>query len=181
MMPPGTSSPVDTISYGIASVFTEPKHRCKGYATHMVRLLHYVLASPEHLPPFPAVWGAPPAVDGFRNARFSSLYSGVGPTFYAKALKGEGEGAEPGWIADRHLHRIWQVPAEHLDGEDQQEGWRWLSLEQVGMLADEVSEHLRVELKNRGDGTKTRLVILPRLYVECPVDMGGSPYLTLQR
>ncbi|KIO34682.1 hypothetical protein M407DRAFT_240508 [Tulasnella calospora MUT 4182] len=43
----------ETAGYGIASVFTRPDFRGKGYGSHMMRLLHWVLAPHELLPRFP--------------------------------------------------------------------------------------------------------------------------------
>lgn len=43
-----------------------------------MRLLHYVLADPKNLPPFPAEWGEPPQVpEGCGNAIASALYSDI--------------------------------------------------------------------------------------------------------
>ncbi|OBZ77486.1 hypothetical protein A0H81_02372 [Grifola frondosa] len=78
----------EVTGYGIASVFTLPSNRGKGYARHMMCLLHWVLAPRSVLPfEFPATWGAPPdreiaARRGMGVAQFSVLYSDVGPDFY---------------------------------------------------------------------------------------------------
>lgn len=94
--------------YGIASVFTPPEKRKKGYAQHMMRLLHWVLAPRSALPPFPEAWGAPPDVPaelGVQNAQFSVLYSDVGKEFYRAC----GPTAEPGygWLTRGAIESSW--------------------------------------------------------------------------
>ncbi|KAI0372039.1 hypothetical protein BV20DRAFT_964740 [Pilatotrama ljubarskyi] len=92
----------EVTAYGVASVYTPPRNRHKGYASHMMRLLHWVLAPRSALPPsFPAEWGAPPDVDmlrslGAANAHFSVLYSDVGKRFYQSV--GPTPGANDGWV-----------------------------------------------------------------------------------
>ncbi|KAH9919959.1 uncharacterized protein BXZ73DRAFT_104779 [Epithele typhae] len=84
-----SSTAEDVTAYGVASVFTAPANRRKGYARHMMRLLHWVLAAPDALDraSFPAAWGAPPDPEvlraaGVANGRFSVLYSDLGRDFY---------------------------------------------------------------------------------------------------
>ena len=69
-----SSEPAQVFAYGIGAVFCPPQHRKNGYARHMMRLLHYVLASPRSLPSLPSEWGAPPVPSpGVGNACFSAL------------------------------------------------------------------------------------------------------------
>lgn len=84
----------DVQCYGIASVFTHIQERGKGYAKHMMRLLHWAIAPHALLPPFPEVWGAPPNSVG--NARFSVLYSDVGENFYLQCSPGDDR--DKGWV-----------------------------------------------------------------------------------
>jgi hypothetical protein len=71
----------------------------RGYGRHMLRLLHYAIAVPSALPPFPThTWGEPPNVH-FNDAMFSTLWSDVGPHFYRLATIGDGEQARDGWVA----------------------------------------------------------------------------------
>lgn len=124
-------------TYIVASVFTPEKHRKKGYARHMLSLLHYVLADRETLPPFPEAWGAPPA-DNFGDAAFSVLYSDVGPTFYEACTKGD---SQPGWVSDLTPKRVFPVP----EGEAAPDNWGWLDVKGVGELEDLVSDRMRAE------------------------------------
>lgn len=122
------------LGYGVASVITPPRHRGKGYARHMMRLLHYILADrrlSSTFPPFPlSEWGAPPAVPaGFGRGIASALYSDVGPTFYQQC--GIGTSKDNGWIVKDPEVTIWQVPddtplpsnLEPLTEETQEEVW----------------------------------------------------------
>ncbi|THU97866.1 hypothetical protein K435DRAFT_661971 [Dendrothele bispora CBS 962.96] len=68
-------------AYSIASVCTPPQHRGKGYAHHMMRLLHWILAPKSYLDPsmFPREWGSPPMrMAGMPEGQFSVLYSDIG-------------------------------------------------------------------------------------------------------
>lgn len=142
----------EVATYATASVFTPSDQRRKGYAKHMLRLLHYVLSPREHLPPFPPKWGVPPTAF-FGDAAFSVLYSDVGPDFYATCTKGE---TEPGWVAVREPHRIFKVPSgPQLQGEV-------LSLEDAGELEAPATETLRHEMEALPPGDRPRAAILPQ-------------------
>ncbi|BEI82893.1 hypothetical protein CcaverHIS002_0307610 [Cutaneotrichosporon cavernicola] len=156
-LPPGSSEPIDCTSYGIACVYTNAAHRGNGYARHMMRLLHYILAPADTLPPFPLTWGKPPVIpSGMQDAVFSVLYSGVGKEFYAKCTKGENE---PGWMPEELIVRQWNVqqPATEPD----LEGWTWLHRDELPAWEQEASHRIRRDLINKGDKNKTRLAILP--------------------
>ncbi|KAH6915165.1 hypothetical protein BKA70DRAFT_568086 [Coprinopsis sp. MPI-PUGE-AT-0042] len=97
------------VGYGIASVFTPPENRGKGYAKHMTRLLHWVLAKPDTRPSkFPVEWGEPPVqVEGFMNGSVSVLYSDVGTEFYLAC--GFLPGSHDGWRVAPRAATIWKV------------------------------------------------------------------------
>ncbi|KLO13256.1 hypothetical protein SCHPADRAFT_828329 [Schizopora paradoxa] len=104
---PGSSTVEEVFGYGIASVFTPPQNRGQGYARHMMRLLHWVLAPRNEFPAFPETWGAPPPLyPGCGDASFSALYSDVGDEFYRHA--GPDETSE-GWIVRDPKGTIWDV------------------------------------------------------------------------
>src|SRR5436190_19545354 len=83
-----STSSTSVVAYGIASVYTPLRHREKGYAKHLMRLLHFVMADPSLLPQFPVdAWGAPPIIPPnvnfpYMTAVASGLYSDVGSNFY---------------------------------------------------------------------------------------------------
>ncbi|KAF8322721.1 hypothetical protein DL93DRAFT_1054706 [Clavulina sp. PMI_390] len=111
---PRDNTTMDVDSYGIASVYTPEKHRKNGYARHMLRLLHYVLAPTNCLPPFPAdLYGPPPVIGPTRvrlgAALFSVLYSDIGKDFYRSC------GPTPqtsGWEVRDPWSVIWPVPED---------------------------------------------------------------------
>lgn len=86
-------------TYGVAAVVTPPEQQRKGYATHMLRLLHYVIAVRAYLPPFPPAWGAPPTIpesiaQNLPRAWASVLWSDMGSKFYPRCTIGLDR---PGW------------------------------------------------------------------------------------
>ncbi|ESK97734.1 hypothetical protein Moror_17441 [Moniliophthora roreri MCA 2997] len=121
--------------YGIASVFTPPQHRGRGYARHMMSLLHWVIASDEYLQSlrFPEHWGEPPIrVPSFNNARFSALYSDVG-SFYEKCSPAENES---GWIIRDPKKTIWnvQILLDRLGHTTEDIPSEWLNLDNVNTV-----------------------------------------------
>jgi hypothetical protein len=145
----------------------------RGYATHMLKLLHYCLADPAHLPPFPAGWGKPPVLSPSEREHLpyaiaSMLWSDVGLTFYEKCTIGRDL---PGWVtkAEENQEVVWKLQPPKADKE-----WDWLyakniledaeilqkvqkaalaRLEQVkgetGYLTDPSSEWLLAHVANR--------------------------------
>lgn len=140
-------------------MFTPVYARKKGYARHMLRLLHYMLAPETRLAPFPAEWGAPPAADiRIGDARFSVLYSGIGEKFYADCTKGA---EDKGWVHPRPrvVTREWKVPAD--DAGTEVAGAQWVERDGLGRVEAEMAKRIRLELSTTGDASKTRLAILP--------------------
>ncbi|KAG2150248.1 uncharacterized protein EDB93DRAFT_1240282 [Suillus bovinus] len=123
--------------YGVACVFTPPSKRGRGYASHMMSLLHWVTASRANLPKFPEAWGAPPEeVADAGKGLFSVLYSDIGEEFYRSAGPG-GKGG--GWEKRSEISTIWEVGTE--EGDD--EGWKWLTEEQLNELWEPPRRHSR--------------------------------------
>ncbi|EIW68609.1 hypothetical protein TREMEDRAFT_31623 [Tremella mesenterica DSM 1558] len=97
--------------YGMTCVVTPAQHQRKGYATHLLRLMHYILASPLHLPTFPSEWGSPPSPipielkEYFPPAWGTFLSSEIGPDFYYRCLVGIDR---RGWEAKE----VWQEEVE---------------------------------------------------------------------
>ena len=106
-------------------------HIGRGFANHMLKLLHYVLADPSCLPPFPAEWGAPPpgsALDKEERQRGSAdsingsdkvirdvppgmasvLNSDVGAEFYGKCTVGR---EKVGWAMrdEANGELVWEI------------------------------------------------------------------------
>ncbi|WWD22246.1 hypothetical protein CI109_106737 [Kwoniella shandongensis] len=156
---PGSDQIKEVFSYGIASVFTPPSNRGKGYARTLLKLLHYVIAPPSLLPPFPNHWGTPPDIPGFKDAAFSVLYSGVGDRYYATCRRGDGESSEAGWIRHKVTLRTWKVPA--IQGEESgQEGWEWLGPDSLGSLEASTEQEMIKGLDSRASD-RYQFAILP--------------------
>lgn len=108
----------ECIAYGIASVFTPSQFRGKGYAKHLMRLLHFVLIRKELLPSFPTEdWGSAPNVPpGLGRGVASALYSDVGSTFYARCAPGLTKDLEKhGWITQGAVGTTWSATSEDVD------------------------------------------------------------------
>jgi len=102
----------------------------------MLQLLHYILAPPSRLPPFPSdLWGTPPVVSRghqFRDALFSVLYSDAGAHFYSRC----GPNPDlPGWDVRDPWSVVWQVPDEPSEVK-RSRSFRWLNWDDLeGYLA----------------------------------------------
>jgi hypothetical protein len=150
----GTSGHVRfVVAYGIATVFTPERNRKLGYAQHMMRLLHWVLAEPAFRAahPFPAIWGEPPAVpQHVGNGAWSTLFSDVGPSFYERCGLTNVPGG--GWQVDKPVGTVWKVPQEPIfDSEDPEwtpldlKGAEHLWQEDAKWMAEDVQERSHVE------------------------------------
>ncbi|KAG8979759.1 hypothetical protein FRB94_010348 [Tulasnella sp. JGI-2019a] len=102
--------PIMAVGYAIASVYVKPSLRRIGYAGHMMRLLHHVLASPLGLPRFPKEWGDPP-VEYFGDAIPSCLYSEIGE-FYTKCRSTP---ESQGWTIVDKRSTVWKTSQHTSD------------------------------------------------------------------
>jgi hypothetical protein len=156
--------------YAVASVFTPPPKRGRGYAGHMMRLLHWVTASRVNLPGFPKAWGAPPEeVADAGGGLFSVLWSDIGEVFYRLAGPGDKGG---GWEKRGAISTIWEVGTE--EGDD--EGWTWLTQEQLKGLWNRDAERIRNELTNMPMSNGSYEVEHPAALVACLPSDGVSAF-----
>ena len=161
-------TPEEVIAYGIASVFCPPENRKKGYASHMMRLLHHVLSPVDSLPPFPQEWGAPPSrppgIGG--DAQFSVLYSDVGD-FYKHC------GPTPsmaGWHIHTPVSTIWKLKPEDLNQIDAMDaGSTLLSEQQCIILWDNYTTYITNYISQLPVSPRTKFTFLP--------DKGVAAYL----
>ena len=157
--------PIDIFGYGVASVYTPVAHRGKGYARHMMRLLHWVLAPESSLPRvFPAEWGdPPPRVSAVGDASFSVLFSYVGEGLYRQA--GTLPNKEDGWVVASPVSTIWDVVESsklvfssearpHLR-------WKWLDEELVRGIWVKDATILKEELSLSSASHTTNFTFLP--------------------
>ncbi|PFH45908.1 hypothetical protein AMATHDRAFT_70907 [Amanita thiersii Skay4041] len=133
--------------YGIASVFTNPSERGKGYARHMMRLLHWVLApAPSLASTFPQEWGAPPTrIAGYGNGLFSALWSDVGKGLYRSCGP---TGGLDGWVVRQPISTTWDVQAleERLANYESQSKWSWLNETELARLWERDAQLLRGDM-----------------------------------
>ncbi|PBK72310.1 hypothetical protein ARMSODRAFT_987294 [Armillaria solidipes] len=165
-----TIVPEEVCCHGLAAVFTPERFRRQGYAKHMVRLLHWVLAiDPSLFPAFPEAWGSPPQRPiGVHPGHFSALWSDVGD-FYRSC--GPTDNIE-GWVLRDASTTIWDVKPHNVDAPTysvSDEKWRWLAVEDLQMMYPVDEEKLKQELIAKSaalDSGKTLLTFLPGEGVE---------------
>lgn len=146
--------------YGIASVFTPAAWRGRGYAKHMMRLLHWVLGPSPPLPQFPREWGETPTHSGL--AQFSALYSDIGE-FYAHCGPSQ-EGAE-GWLIKSAFSTAWMLddlplrPAEYSTRTNE---WKWLDISGVEKIWNEDVQWMKHDIIQSVKSTgRTSFAFLP--------------------
>ncbi|CED82165.1 Acyl-CoA N-acyltransferase [Phaffia rhodozyma] len=150
------------VGYGIATVYTPDAYRGKGYAKRMLRELHYLMAAPESLPPYPASLGphSPRVPPNLRNvlqdAAFSVLYSDIGPLFYTKCYVGE---SGSGWVAQPSI--TWEFPvsaasttATHPDLQKEKDVQWIYSKEDIIPIQSRVSQAVWTQLERSAQDTK---------------------------
>ncbi|KAJ3558224.1 hypothetical protein NM688_g1052 [Phlebia brevispora] len=130
--PNGQVKLAEVPSYGVASVYTPPSKRNRGYAAHMVRLVHWVLAPEGSISAqFPPAWGAPP-VAGMQDAVFSVLYSDIGDRFYRHNGSCLPD-SSLGWVTTGSINTSWSVRDIPSDAAQ----WKLLSKEDALAVWDE--------------------------------------------
>ncbi|CCM04741.1 uncharacterized protein FIBRA_06930 [Fibroporia radiculosa] len=145
----------EIIAYGIASVFTPPEKRRNGYARHMMRLLHWVLAPWSTLPPFPKAWGAPPAV-AHGNAQLSILYSDIGPNFYYTC--GPDGNGTPGWVECESVETSLVLSSERMRENvsaphKSSHSWMWLGEDDMKYVWEQDVEWMKADLAASASST----------------------------
>ncbi|KAH7914628.1 hypothetical protein BJ138DRAFT_1143537 [Hygrophoropsis aurantiaca] len=161
----------EEFSYGVASVYTPPEKRGKGYASHMMRLLHWVMAprNPEFgvSETFPDVWGAPPPEQkGAGDGRFSVLYSDIGGDFYWNCGPGTNRGG--GWEVKGNFSTIWDVPKEPEINYDQGIKWTWVQQEDLHRLWEEDADLIKKDILD--------LPMTSNILVSCLPDEGVAAF-----
>lgn len=157
---PDANEAEEVFGYGVASVYTPPQNRGKGYARHMMSLLHWVLAPRADLPQFPQRWGPPPPeVAGCGNARFSALYSDIGPDFYK--LCGPDEDSL-GWVVREPVGTVWQVPEDvsTIEFLDSTLPVEWLDEEGCKAIWEQDVQLMREDMK-KTSSARTLFTFLP--------------------
>ncbi|OCH93350.1 hypothetical protein OBBRIDRAFT_328171 [Obba rivulosa] len=155
--------------FGIASVYTPPDKGGRGYAGHMMRLLHWALAPRAALPAeFPAVWGPPPdvpSVPGAGTGRFSALYSDIGEDFYRAC--GPTDQPGQGWLVRGVMQTFRLLPRFDLDNgstpaASSDGDWGWLTEDNAKIVWECDAEQMKTDVVNRATVTgRTVFSFLP--------------------
>jgi GNAT superfamily N-acetyltransferase len=124
-----------TVGYTIGSVFTAPEARGKGAARCLMRLLHHALADPAYLP-VPAGL----QVEGPQDAMASTLYSDIGPDFYARC-KPFVDGFK-GWEVDAPREVSWDVDGLENAAEEGNKAVEILEADIHNLARDDAAESL---------------------------------------
>ncbi|KAK4126529.1 hypothetical protein N657DRAFT_569372 [Parathielavia appendiculata] len=126
------------VAHGIASVFTEPRFRGRGYASRMMREVGERLRG----------WQAGGGGNGDGRSLFSVLYSDIGKTFYARH----------GWAAFESSH----VAFKPVEGLAEGQVARVIGYHELAELCAVDERLLRANLARRGPG-KTHVALVPEL------------------
>lgn len=159
------SSPVDVSGYAVASVYTPVANRGKGYARHMMRLLHWVLAPESSLPKvFPAEWGdPPPRVSAVGDAAFSVLFSDIKEKFYRQT--GTLPNKEDGWLIADPISTTWDVAESYkliFSAETRPLlQWKWLDEELARDIWDKDATIMKEEFSSSSTSHTTNFTFLP--------------------
>jgi len=156
---PFASQPEAVTAYGIASVFCAPKDRKKGYASHMMRLIHHVL-SPGSLPPVPPEWGSAPTSHPScgKKAQFSVLYSDVGD-FYKHCGPSPNS---PGWCVHSPVSTIWTIESEGINYVDESNDKpELLTEEQCRRVWEIDAQYIRDTFSQLPSSPRARFTFLP--------------------
>jgi len=149
---------VEVPCYTIASVFTPATKRGRGYAKHMMRLLHWVMAPHSSLPRFPEKWGMPP--DSMGNAMYSVLYSGIGD-FYSSC--GPRDESGEGWTIEYAVETSWDVGKVRLESVQEDIGeWKWLDIPGAEELFKDETKLVKQDVIQSAKSTgRTSFAFLP--------------------
>ncbi len=139
--------------------YTHPEsNRGRGYAQHMMRLLHWVLAPVSLMPPeFPTKWGTPPErVNNFGKGAFSVLYSDVGRRFYSHCGP---TGGSDGWTVTDSASTIWKVSdlESKLSEQHVRSSWIWLDEVAVNDLWEADARLIKDEI-SKNDPRESRIL-----------------------
>ncbi|KAG6371625.1 hypothetical protein JVT61DRAFT_9338 [Boletus reticuloceps] len=175
---PGSTEVQEVTCYGVASVFTPPHKRGKGYASYMMRLLHWVTSvktSEYNLPQFPVEWGAPPPVVAEAgNGMFSILYSDVGEEFYKSA--GPGIEQAGGWETRSPISTIWKIPEAEVQQGSTDSQWTWLKHGDLDAFWARDVQFIRRTMENLAESSPGYHSERPNAFVSFLPDEGVGSY-----
>ncbi|ORX37819.1 hypothetical protein BD324DRAFT_650364 [Kockovaella imperatae] len=169
----GSSEVEKSHVYGIASVVTPVQNHKRGYASHMLKLLHYILADPSLIPSFPELWGQPPQAPDRKVIPYgiaSILWSDVGSIFYSKCTIGQ---TRPGWVMPetKQSEIIWKTRAPALQEGD--ERWERIRPTELPSIGQELRQSSVDALKSVDTSSKT-------VYTTDPSSVGLLDFIPLR-
>ena len=184
----------DTWMYAIASVVTPVQYlrapsvllsywtsidkACagKGYATHLLRLLHYHLADTTIVPAFPSQWGAPPPLlppalsSALPKAIASILWTDVGSNFYSRCTVGPDR---PGWVVHDHMCQelVWKIlpPSNEVN----ESPWELIYEGDLPKIAQMLSQAARDKLQVAAGSSRT-------LFQNDPISRGTLSFVPIR-
>jgi hypothetical protein len=128
----------------------------------MLRLLHYQMADPKHMPPQPSAWAAVPPYTRDATTELepgvipkaigSILWSDVGFEFYEKATVGA---KRPGWVVrpEQNIELVWKcLPPVTFSGaassgsNEMDSAWEWIAETDIPEVSQYLSEQARAQL-----------------------------------
>ncbi|WVQ82684.1 hypothetical protein IAT38_004816 [Cryptococcus sp. DSM 104549] len=158
--------------YNITAVVTPNRYRGYSYATHLIRLLHYVLTSPSLpsafppplIPPFPSAWGTPPPPipqelrQYLPRANGAMLWSDVPIEYYGNCSVGEKGGR--GFASSEEINKrmVWNLrPVDSLaDASD--EVWVPIWQDDLPAVLDAMSAAYRRQLEQTDTSARAAFI-----------------------
>jgi len=163
----------------VAHVFTPPDKRGKGYASHMMRLLHWVSTkrTSEHNK-FPVEWGAPPReVEEADDQLFSILFSGVGNRFYKET--GPEVEKSGGWETRHPISTTWEISEQgEVERETADNTWKCLKYGDLNSFWEKDVQHIRRTMEKLPVSHSHYHSERPTAFVTCLPDEGVGSYST---
>ncbi|KAI5824205.1 hypothetical protein K523DRAFT_420960 [Schizophyllum commune Tattone D] len=143
-------------AYGVSAVFTPAEKRGRGYAKHMMRLLHWVIADDAFLPAFPEEWGTPPRrVAHAGGAYLSSLLSHVGEFYKSCGVRPSTEG----WAVRGAISTVWDVESIASEVPNLNSVWKWLDEKAVRAAWSEDVPLIEKEIVELAQGNPGRPLV----------------------
>ncbi|ORY23694.1 hypothetical protein BCR39DRAFT_345065 [Naematelia encephala] len=137
--------------YNITVVMTPEVYRGRGYATRLLRTIHYLLAPPANIPPWPASWGARPELPTHILKYLppgvgSQLIPIISPRFFERCLIGPDDGGRRGWEFFKGGINSWIRWKVHdlgvADADSTKWETEWIQIKDLEKVGKQVSQEL---------------------------------------
>nr|XP_018267325.1 uncharacterized protein I303_01310 [Kwoniella dejecticola CBS 10117]OBR89483.1 hypothetical protein I303_01310 [Kwoniella dejecticola CBS 10117] len=174
------------IFYNITAVVTPLAHRRRGYATHLMKLLHYTLLNPSspgdppsHIPPFPIEWGSPPPAIPDHLAQqipspiAATLWADIDPSFYERCTIGNVDGTGYNYHADwNRVCTFDLLPPASVNSQNEPEEYQWntIHLKKMDEVKATLHDSIYKSIQRAGDSPKT-------IFTQDPTTAGALTYI----